>query len=122
MQLLHYVTAALIVMRHAEGDAAYPFRPVVAPGSDLLRLHRGLDHWHRDAHPAGVEDRRHEVIMAPGTSTIGTMPRPREAAICILIVSMPTPLCSVSSSTKSAPASASIAIRPGAKDSRAILL
>src|SRR5207253_254734 len=37
-QLLHDIAAAIIVMRHAEGDPAYSFRAVSTPGCYLLRL------------------------------------------------------------------------------------
>src|SRR5215203_3158847 len=56
----------------------------------------------------------------PGTRTKGATRVPRPKASCALIVSGPTPLCSMSRIMKSAPASPASAKRPGVKNSNAI--
>ena len=53
-----------------------------------------------------------------GTRTPGTMPIPRQAASCALIVSMPAPLCSMSKTANSAPAARMICGIPGEKNSK----
>src|SRR5204863_5228830 len=102
------------------GDAAHAFRAVAGPGRDLLRLRRGLNHRDHDAHCAGIEHGCDQGVMAAGHAHHRHDPEPAGGGDCVLMVSMPTPLCSVSSKTKSAPASASIVIRPGEKNSKAI--
>src|SRR5689334_7347529 len=68
--------AAVVIMGHAEGDTAHAFRAVAAPGGDLLRLRRALDHRDHNAHCAGIEHGRDQVVMAAGHADHGHDPEP----------------------------------------------
>ena len=57
------IAAGVIVMRHAERRAAHALRRIAAPRGDLPRLRPGLEHRHHDAHRAGIENRRDQVVV-----------------------------------------------------------
>jgi hypothetical protein len=108
-------------MRHAQRDPAHALRAVSAPGRDLLRLRHGLNHRHHDARSTRVEHGSDEVIVAarhthhrydPEAAGRGDLRFDGfDANSAVLGIEQ----------RKSAPASANIAIRPGEKNSKAIV-
>ena len=68
------------------------------------RFGRGVDHRHHDAQRADIERPGDEVIFAARNTHHRDEPGPRHSAICTFSVSKPSPVCSMSKITNSAPA------------------
>ena len=83
---------------------AHALRAVAAPLRDVGGLLGGLDHRHHDAHRAGVEHRRDQVIMRAGHARHWHEPGAARECGLLLQCLDAAPRCSVSKMQNSAPA------------------